>query len=79
MKTGIKDIDIQHKELFHRIENLTLSLYNGNKLETVRMMQFLEEYTESHFLLEESLFKNSMYPVCDVHVREHDKFRVELP
>lgn len=53
LETGIEAIDEQHKELFKRIDQLELALYNGRAAsELVKLMEYLGLYITEHFELE---------------------------
>ena len=48
--TGNKTIDTQHKELIERIQNFVTACQNGDsKLKAIKMLDYLDEYTNFHF------------------------------
>ena len=54
--TGNKTIDTQHKELIERIQNFVTACQNGDsKLKAIKMLDYLDEYTNFHFKEEEAL------------------------
>ena len=54
--TGNKTIDTQHKELIERIQNFVTACQNGDsKLKAIKMLDYLDEYTNFHFKEEEKL------------------------
>ena len=56
--TGNKTIDTQHKELIERIQNFVTACQNGDsKLKAIKMLDYLDEYTNFHFKEEEKLHK----------------------
>ena len=56
--TGNKTIDTQHKELIERIQNFVTACQNGDsKLKAIKMLDYLDEYTNFHFKEEESFRK----------------------
>lgn len=76
LETGIEQIDEQHKELFNRIDQLELALYNGRAAsELVKLMEYLESYIVEHFELEEKLMLDNIYPDFAAHARQHAEFR----
>jgi hemerythrin len=73
--TGFSIIDIQHKELFSRIDALTLSIYNGESLAQLHsLMKFLDEYIIAHFETEEDLLRKSKYTHTTKHIGLHKAF-----
>lgn len=61
--TGNKTIDTQHKELIERIQNFVTACQNGDsKLKAIKMLDYLDEYTNFHFKEEEKLQENAGYP-----------------
>lgn len=56
--TGNKTIDTQHKELIERIQNFVTACQNGDsKLKAIKMLDYLDEYTNFHFKEEENFRK----------------------
>ena len=52
--TGNKTIDTQHKELIDRIQNFLTACQNGDsKVKAIKMLDYLDEYTDFHFKEEE--------------------------
>lgn len=73
-ETGIPKIDGQHRELFKRIDNLTLALYgNKGKDELRRLITYLKSYIEEHFTYEEGLISRTAYPDLADHQRKHNQ------
>lgn len=76
LETGIEAIDGQHKELFRRIDQLELALYNGRAAsELIILMEYLGSYISEHFELEERLMLDNAYPDFAVHAKQHQEFR----
>lgn len=74
--TGIPNIDAQHRELVHRIEELDVALYNNTaKVQLVMMIEYLESYVSEHFDAEEAVMMQIDYPDFSRHYEEHKKFR----
>ncbi|TDY72842.1 hemerythrin [Leptospira meyeri] len=79
-ETNISEIDSQHKKLFRLINNIE-TVYDENKehLSTkskilVDAVSELEDYTLSHFLIEERVMELNQYPELEAHKKQHDRF-----
>ncbi|NCN10104.1 MAG: hemerythrin family protein [Leptospira sp.] len=79
-KTNIIEVDTQHQRLFTLMEELD-SLYHAHKgsliknLSSIRKaVSELEQYTISHFLIEERIMEENNYPDLENHKLQHDKF-----
>lgn len=58
--TGNEMIDSQHKELIERINDLLIKAENGSaKVEAVKMLDHLADYTDYHLRLKSSFRKRS--------------------
>ncbi len=74
--TGNELIDGQHKELIDKINNLVSCCEeNGGKLEAIKMLGYLEDYTEFHFKAEEELQEKIGYPGLAEHKQKHEEFK----
>ena len=72
-------IDEQHKEIFHRINNLITAIDMGKgKEETRKILAFLSDYVMYHFEAEEKYMILNSYPGMDRQLIEHKKFKIEL-
>jgi len=72
---GIKVIDNQHRNLIEKLEELNLAIHtgeSGGKL--VSMMDFLGEYVQKHFRLEEAYMVKYKYPGFFEHRALHEGF-----
>jgi hemerythrin len=79
LSTGITKIDDQHKEIFNRINNLMNAISDGDKRKTLRdLADFLSEYVDLHFKMEEDLMLRKNYPGFLSHKRLHDGFIAKL-
>jgi hemerythrin len=77
--TGNEIIDKQHKEIFEFVAQIVDSGRTGkNELETGRIIEYLEDYYNRHFVAEEELQKKYRYPAYEAHKKMHEKFREEL-
>ncbi len=67
---------IQHKELIERIQNFVTACQNGDsKLKAIKMLDYLDEYTNFHFKEEEKLQQNAGYPEYEKHHEKHEEFK----
>lgn len=74
--TGNDTIDEQHKELIKRINDLVVSCKdNDGKVKAIKMLDYLDEYTNFHFTAEEALQKKFGYPDYDKHHAKHEEFK----
>ncbi|MBL0955768.1 MAG: hemerythrin family protein [Leptospira sp.] len=79
-ETNISEIDSQHKKLF-RLINQIESIYEENKNRLsdnskllIEAVSELEDYTISHFLIEERVMELNQYPELEAHKKQHDRF-----
>ena len=74
--TGNTMIDNQHKELIAKIDALlTCCEQGGGKVQAIKMLDYLENYTEFHFTEEEKLQKEVSYPALEGHRQKHEEFK----
>jgi hemerythrin len=79
LATGIVWQDFQHAELIARINRLHQAVIEKQALpELLRMMDFLENYIENHFSMEERYMELLNDPDLRVHARAHQQFRDNL-
>ena len=72
---GVDTLDMQHRELIERINDLRIAISQGQaRSETGRMISFLEEYVKMHFSMEETLMKRRKYREYVSHRQEHLNF-----
>ncbi|MCP4727777.1 MAG: hypothetical protein GY863_22245 [bacterium] len=75
-RTGIHILDSQTRNFITRLSKLTKAVDNGRgKIEVDHLIEFLEEYTDSHFKLEEKLMRKLHYPEAAFHYQEHNEFK----
>ncbi|MCW7480525.1 bacteriohemerythrin [Leptospira kanakyensis] len=79
-ETNISEIDSQHKKLFRLINNIE-TVYDENKEHLsgksrilLDAVSELEDYTLSHFLIEERVMELNQYPELEAHKKQHDRF-----
>lgn len=74
--TGNELIDRQHTELIDKIYKLLDCCdQGGGKVETIKMLDYLSDYTEFHFGEEEKLQEEAAYPGLKEHRARHEEFR----
>ena len=75
LETKIPKIDMQHKELFKRINDvIALGVKSVSKEETDKTFKLLEEYIDTHFRDEEELQRVSGYDKIEWHKGQHKMF-----
>lgn len=79
LTVGVEKIDLQHQELFRRIDALRGAIRGGSaRGETERTLRFLEEYVREHFAMEEDAMRRTGYPAVLAHRAEHEGFVQDL-
>lgn len=74
--TGNETIDSQHKELIDKINKLVACCeQHGGKMEAIKMLDYLLDYTEFHFSAEEKLQEEVSYPGLPEHKKVHEDFK----
>lgn len=74
--TGNETIDSQHKELIDKINKLVACCEDhSSKLEAIRMLDYLSDYTDFHFSAEEKLQEEVSYPGLAEHRKQHEDFK----
>lgn len=74
--TGNKTIDAQHQELIDRIQQFVTACESGDtKVKAIKMLDYLDEYTNFHFQEEEELQKSVNYPELINHHAKHEEFK----
>ena len=74
--TGNKTIDAQHQELIDRIQQFVTACESGDtKVKAIKMLDYLDEYTNFHFHEEEALQKSVNYPELINHHAKHEEFK----
>lgn len=77
--TGNKTIDFQHQELIDRIRQFVAACESGDsKIKAIKMLDYLDEYTNFHFQEEEELQKKVSYPEISSHHAKHEKFKTSI-
>ena len=74
--TGNDTIDTQHKELIDRIAAFVRCCERGDsKIQAIRMLDYMDEYTNFHFAAEEKLQEEVEYPGIKEHKAKHEEFK----
>lgn len=74
--TGNDTIDSQHKELISRIATFVRACQTeDSKVKAIKMLDYLDEYTQFHFNAEEELQKEVQYPELAKHHEKHEEFK----
>ena len=77
--TGNDTIDEQHKELISRIASFVAQCERGDsKVQAVRMLDYMDEYTKFHFSAEEKLQEETEYPGIEEHRKKHEEFKQHI-
>jgi hemerythrin len=79
LAVGYEKIDDQHKQLFRAADDLAEAMWQGKGVEEVKKtVDFLLEYTRTHFRDEEQLMAASNFPGYEAQKRAHDKFTEDI-
>ena len=77
--TGNKTIDFQHQELIDHIRQFVAACESGDsKIKAIKMLDYLDEYTNFHFQEEEELQKKVSYPEISSHHAKHEEFKTSI-
>lgn len=71
---GIKWVDQPHKQLFGKINTFVSTAKNGDHDDFLDIFNFLADYTQATFKIEEDLMRHYNYPFIDSHLQEHRRF-----
>jgi hemerythrin len=75
LETGVAKVDMQHKELCKKVNELHDQLEKGaNRQAIENMVNYLARYVTEHFSTEEKLMTSMNYPNYPAHKREHENF-----
>lgn len=74
--TGNITIDKQHQEWIEKINKLIACCEDGGgKIEAIKMLEYMADYTEFHFNEEEKLQEDVEYPGFEEHKKKHAEFK----
>lgn len=76
LATGVAKIDSQHKELFSNINSLLDAMSKGKgDQEISKVFNFLINYTNSHFGVEETYMQQHSYSDYHAHKSYHETYK----
>jgi len=76
LSVGIDSIDNQHKILLNKVNFLIKSILEGKGNDSIiNILNFLRNYSEEHFLLEEDIMRKQNHPDFEMHTKAHNTFR----
>jgi len=76
MKTGVRNIDEQHKEWIRRFDEFDRAIAEKKGEQAIReALGFLAQYTEVHFDDEEEVMARLKCPAQEANRAAHDEFR----
>lgn len=79
LSVGVDFIDEQHKGLFEKASQLFEAGQKGKGKEfMLQMLDFLDEYTKTHFRDEEKYMESIKYPEIEAQKKAHAYFEEEL-
>lgn len=79
LETGHTLIDNEHKQLVKAADDLVTACSQGKgRQEIGNALEFLSNYTKTHFAHEEELQVRCKYPDCVVHKNWHQSFIKEI-
>ncbi len=68
-------LDMQHKQLFGKINELLEAIVNDTAHDVVdEMIHFFKDYMDQHFKYEERYLTENTYPDVEAHKQKHDVF-----
>ena len=73
----METVSYTHLDVYNRqIQNFVTACQNGDsKLKAIKMLDYLDEYTNFQFKEEEKLQENAGYPEYEKHHEKHEEFR----
>ncbi len=78
-KTGVPDIDREHRELFSLINDLHDRVQSGSaETAIIATIDALIEYVHYHFAREEALLETCHYPEIENHIQRHRKLQTQI-
>jgi len=78
LATGIREVDMQHRELLVRIAALERAALAGDLLQADDALAYLDRYAAEHFATEENLMRGLGYPLLEAHRSLHAEFASQL-
>ena len=73
---GIEELDIEHKELINRLNQLHKKFYrrHSDRSSFESYLKDIQDRIHTHFIMEEAMMRDSAYPDFVQHKKEHDAF-----
>lgn len=79
LEVGVTLIDEQHKKWFEKADQLFEAGKNGKSKEyIIKMFDFLDDYTKTHFRDEEKYMQSINYPEINAQKKMHEDFIKKL-
>jgi len=79
LSVGIEIIDEQHQKWIEHYNNAVEAIEAHHEVAQIsRSLEFLSDYTETHFSTEEKVMAESNYPELEEHKSKHDALRKTL-
>jgi hemerythrin len=78
LATGIREIDLQHEELFANVSALREAARTGKLGLAEGVLGYLERHAAEHFATEERVMWGAGYPDLDAHWSLHLSFATEM-
>ena len=75
LSVGIKEIDIQHKDLLEIVNKTLEAIKLGDNAEALKALELFSGHLEMHFKSEESYMTNYSFPHAKAHRKEHEEIR----
>ena len=76
---GIPEIDADHRAVFRMAEDLHDAISNGTAHDGLDgLLARLTSYSKFHFPMEESMMRQTGFPACAEHEREHESFSLRI-
>ncbi|HUK65409.1 MAG TPA: bacteriohemerythrin, partial [Anaeromyxobacteraceae bacterium] len=76
--TGVRQIDLEHRELIYSAGALGEAIRKGNLARAADILERLESYASKHFRAEERFMESAAYPRAGEHRSAHELFASEL-
>jgi hemerythrin len=74
LSLGVEDLDVQHRELFERVDHLLDAMLRKDRTEAARLSAYLCDHVGLHFAAEEQLMRDLGFPEVERHAAEHRAF-----
>jgi len=78
LSLGVPSLDLQHRELFARVDRLLDAMLHGERTEAARLSAFLRDHVVLYFAAEEQLMHDLGYGDAERHTAEHCAFAASI-